>query len=72
MSAAVGGKCRKCGHEFGLSFGHPKWFEEYRKNNVRGPEADALHRLQTDKTCPACAPDEWEKQLGIILGVKDV
>ena len=56
MSAIIAGKaCKKCGCEYMLSLGHPKWFDDVVKR--KQPETvhyQAFDHLRRSGLCPAC------------------
>jgi hypothetical protein len=68
MSAIIAGKsCKKCGKEYYVSFGHPKWYDDVMKrNNPPGEIFQAFRVFQKSGECPNCylshcTKNDWRK-----------
>lgn len=69
MSAILGGTCRGCGENFRYSFGHPSWFEKWRKSKGKVKDEIFLkfEEAAKDQRCAECAPENYAAILGIPL-----
>jgi hypothetical protein len=54
MSAILAGTCKKCKEEFWISYGHPKWFDDYVKKNIESKEMTAFLKMRKSRLCINC------------------